>query len=228
MKVFLNVYDLHEANSYGYPFGVGVFHSGVEIAGREYSFGGHEFSYTGVFDIEPTSAYGAKFRESICLGDSSLPLKEIERIIEELSLDYPGNSYHPLTKNCNTFANDLCLKVVKKGIPGYVNRLANLGSSLSCLIPTSGLQYLGIAPPPTGGAGDEDDSRDLSNMNSPSGRKQNFQAFSGVGTTLTGTSEGVATISFSDEGRREKAANAAYKRMTSFSTSAEPPNEFAE
>jgi len=229
MKVFLNVYDLHDANSYGYPFGVGVFHSGVEIAGKEYSFGGHEFSYTGVFDIEPTSAYGAKFRESICLGETTLSEKEIERVIEELSNDYPGNGYHPLTKNCNTFANELCLRLVKKGIPGYVNRLANLGSTLSCLIPTSGLLYLGIAPPPTTGSpSDADDSRDLSNMNSPSDRKQPFQPFSGSGTVLTGTSENGATISFSEEGRREKAANAAYKRMTSFSTSVEPLNEFAE
>jgi len=210
-------------------FGVGIFHSGVEIAGKEYSFGGHEFNYTGVFDIEPTSASGAKFRESICLGDTPLTSKEIERIIEELSLEYPGNSYHPLVKNCNTFANDLCLRLLKKGIPGYVNRLANLGSALSCLIPTSGLNYLGIAPPPTGSSNDED-SRDLSNMNSPSSRNSSFMAFSGVGhtTILTGTSENIGTITFSEEGLREKAANAAYKRMTSFSTTAEPVNEFAE
>lgn len=32
----------------------GIFHSGVEVAGREYCFGGHEYeNLTGVFAVEP-------------------------------------------------------------------------------------------------------------------------------------------------------------------------------
>jgi len=32
--VYLNVYDLHKYNDYGYFFGIGAFHSGVEFLGR--------------------------------------------------------------------------------------------------------------------------------------------------------------------------------------------------
>lgn len=33
---------------------LGIYHSGVEVAGREYCFGGHEYeNLTGVFAVEP-------------------------------------------------------------------------------------------------------------------------------------------------------------------------------
>lgn len=37
MDVKLNVYDLSEANGLLQPIGVGFYHSGVEINGREYT-----------------------------------------------------------------------------------------------------------------------------------------------------------------------------------------------
>lgn len=234
MKVFVNVYDLHHANNYAWYVGVGIFHSGIEIGDKEYSFGGHDFSYTGVFDIVPRTAYGAKFRETHLLGEVDITPRDLQRIIDELSDEFPGNSYHPLTRNCNTFANELCLRLLKVGIPSYVNRLANMGSALSCFIPQSGLQMLGIAPPTKQL---NDDSNDLSNIyaceksnnnsgiNSPKGHS--FFAFSGFGNTLDeGTT--TATIELSDDARRERAANAAYKRLASFSTSGSAPDDSME
>jgi len=229
MKVHLNVYDLHNANNYGYFFGIGVFHSGVEIGGKEYCFGGHEFSDTGVFDVEPRLAPGARFREAILLGETALTQQEIQKIVDELSADYAGNSYNPLTRNCNTFSDELCFRVLGIRIPSYVNRLANFGSAISCIFPSSGLRLLGIAPPTSDMY---DDSNDLSNVNSPSNfnsdinspkpvRRQTFIAFSGTGNPLgdSDDGEGFATFSLqSDELRREKAANAAYKRMGNITT----------
>eukprot|EP01115_Flamella_aegyptia_P001193 TRINITY_DN119266_c0_g1_i1.p2 TRINITY_DN119266_c0_g1~~TRINITY_DN119266_c0_g1_i1.p2 ORF type:complete len:60 (-),score=9.28 TRINITY_DN119266_c0_g1_i1:34-213(-) len=52
-KIILNVYDLAAVNDYGHQLGFGVYHSGVEIDGVEWSFGGHEFSSTGVFTCSP-------------------------------------------------------------------------------------------------------------------------------------------------------------------------------
>jgi len=238
MKVVVNVYDLHNANDFIWYFGMGVFHSGVEIEGKEYSFGGHDFSYTGVFDITPRTAPGAKFREAHHLGEIDISPRELQRIIDDLSDEFPGNSYHPLTRNCNTFANELCVRLLKVGIPPYVNRLANMGSALSCLIPQSGLKMLGIATP----TALCDDSNDLSNMyagekksnvNSPKGNVHSFLAFSGLGNSLgddgdsTTTTTTTATISLSDDARRERIANAAYKRLATFTTSTgmTPPDD---
>lgn len=38
--VTVNVYDLGDFNGYLTWFGVGIFHSGVEVHGKEYAFGG--------------------------------------------------------------------------------------------------------------------------------------------------------------------------------------------
>ena len=45
----LNVYDLSPINEFGHPIGLGVFHSGLEVGGREYSFAGGG----GIFDHDP-------------------------------------------------------------------------------------------------------------------------------------------------------------------------------
>lgn len=48
-KVTLNVYDLSPVNEFGHPIGLGVFHSGLEVDGREYTFAGGG----GIFDHDP-------------------------------------------------------------------------------------------------------------------------------------------------------------------------------
>jgi hypothetical protein len=40
VPVIVNVYDLSPQNKYTYGCGLGIFHSGVEVYGVEYAFGG--------------------------------------------------------------------------------------------------------------------------------------------------------------------------------------------
>lgn len=40
VPVMLNVYDLTTQNDWTYHCGIGVFHTGVEVYGVEYAFGG--------------------------------------------------------------------------------------------------------------------------------------------------------------------------------------------
>ena len=47
-KVFLNIYDLTSYNYYLIGFGLGLYHTGIEIGLNEYYFGYHEGSSTGV------------------------------------------------------------------------------------------------------------------------------------------------------------------------------------
>lgn len=99
-RVFLNVYDLNEqSNEYLYPLGLGLYHSGVEISGIEYTFAGE----SGIYEMTPKNAPPAKFRESIDLGPSPTS-REISNAIEELRHDFKGTDYHVLNKNCNHFA----------------------------------------------------------------------------------------------------------------------------
>lgn len=138
-KVMLNVYDLHESNQYLYPLGMGVFHSGVEINGTEWSFGACE-SGSGVFNTTPRVALGTStYRESIEIGTTTLTRGQINDVIGELSSAYQGATYNLTSKNCNTFSNALCMRLCNTPIPAWVNRVADLGAKVNQIVPLSSL-----------------------------------------------------------------------------------------
>ncbi|XP_052210917.1 deSI-like protein At4g17486 isoform X2 [Diospyros lotus] len=134
-QLYLNVYDLTPINDYLYWFGFGIFHSGIEVHGSEYGFGAHEYSTSGVFEVEPRSCPGFVFRRSVPLGSTDMSPSEFRSFMEHLSTRYHGDSYHLIAKNCNHFTDDVCMRLTGKRIPGWVNRLAQLGSFCNCLLP---------------------------------------------------------------------------------------------
>ncbi|KAL2925455.1 hypothetical protein RDABS01_001346 [Bienertia sinuspersici] len=137
VPVYLNVYDLTPINGYAYWLGLGVYHSGVQVHGVEYAFGAHDHATTGVFEVEPKQCPGFTFRKSILVGRTDLGSKEIHALIEILSKEYFGNTYHLISKNCNHFCNDLCIRLTGKPIPKWVNRLARLGLLCKCVLPSA-------------------------------------------------------------------------------------------
>ncbi|KYQ99901.1 hypothetical protein DLAC_03866 [Tieghemostelium lacteum] len=136
-NVYINVYDLHPINNYTYLIGLGAYHSGVEVYGTEYSFGGHEFSFSGVFEIEPKTVTGANLRESILIGETTLTNKQVQNLVDKIADEFAGNSYHPLQKNCNSFTKEFIKRLLNKEIPSYINRLAQIGNYFNCILPTS-------------------------------------------------------------------------------------------
>lgn len=126
VPVYLNVYDLTPINGYAYWLGLGVYHSGVQVHGVEYAFGAHEHPTTGIFEVEPKQCPGFTFRKSILIGRTDLGPKEVRAFMEKLAEEYTGNSYNLITKNCNHFCNDVCVRLTGKPIPRWVNRLARL------------------------------------------------------------------------------------------------------
>lgn len=134
--VYLNVYDLVEQNNWTHWAGVGIYHSGVEIYGVEYAFGGHEYDAPGVFATHPRAAPGTvQWREAILVGRTHLSPAEVYALVQGMGQEYKGNRYHLLQMNCNTFSSDLCKRLTGTDPPGWVNRLANLAVSLHCLLP---------------------------------------------------------------------------------------------
>lgn len=135
--VLLNVYDLTPVNDYLYWLGFGVFHSGIEVHGMEYGFGAHDFSSSGVFEVESKCCPGFVYRKTLWLGTTEMSREEFRSFIEKLAGKYHGNTYHLISKNCNHFTDDVCKNLTGKPIPGWVNRLARVGSVFDCLLPES-------------------------------------------------------------------------------------------
>jgi len=127
--VKLNVYDLTNKNTYLAPIGLGLFHSGVQVGDKEYSFA----SGVGIFATLPY-AVPAELKEIIDYGIYTGTSSELEEIIREMSVEFKGNTYHLVNKNCNSFSDEFLRRLMNESIPNYVNRVAWIGSGmLSCL-----------------------------------------------------------------------------------------------
>jgi hypothetical protein len=99
------------------------------VHGVEYAFGAHDFSTSGVFEVEPRQCPGFRFRKSILLGTTCLDPIQVRQFMELQSVNYNGDTYHLITKNCNHFCKDMCYKLTGNKIPKWVNRLARIGDA---------------------------------------------------------------------------------------------------
>ncbi|KAB1218780.1 hypothetical protein CJ030_MR3G026660 [Morella rubra] len=137
VPVYLNVYDLTPINGYTYWLGLGVYHSGVQVHGVEYAFGAHEYPTTGIFEGEPKQCDGFTYRKTILIGKTDMVQAEVRAVMEELAGEYRGNAYNLITKNCNHFCNDACIRLAGNPIPSWVNRLARIGFICNCVLPVT-------------------------------------------------------------------------------------------
>ncbi|KAI8371777.1 PPPDE putative peptidase domain-containing protein [Radiomyces spectabilis] len=144
--VRVNVYDMLERSfvtQFGYyALGMGIFHSGLEVYGKEYCFGGHEYQdTTGVFVMDPKMVPPElTFKQSIHMGYTDLSEDELAQEVAIISQEFGGTSYNLLTRNCNHFTEEFCRRLTGKQIPAWINRAARLGALVPCVIPGEWIQ----------------------------------------------------------------------------------------
>jgi len=129
--VRLHVYLISAAGSAGSAFG--AYHSGIEVHGKEYSYGFNDSStaVSGVWVCEPMQP-GAGFQYEQTIMQAQVQLSKVEALqtVKELAREWKGQEYDLVNHNCNDFCEALSIKLLGVGIPAWVNRLARFGAGL--------------------------------------------------------------------------------------------------
>ncbi|ONK59566.1 uncharacterized protein A4U43_C08F7780 [Asparagus officinalis] len=134
VPVYLNVYDLTPINGYAYWLGIGVYtrrpiHGVSTATGPPIWTRG--FSRRRVL----RSAQGVRISQSILIGKNRSWRERSNFVMEELAEEYTGNTYNLISKNCNHFCNEACIRLTSNQIPRWVNRLAKIGFLCNCVLP---------------------------------------------------------------------------------------------
>ncbi|KII68344.1 Desumoylating isopeptidase 2 [Thelohanellus kitauei] len=133
--VRLKIYDVIKDMSLMDFFGLGVYHTTVEVFDKEYTFGASDDSFEGIkcypagyldsIDIPYT------FRETMLIGYTLYDEAQVDEIIRFMQRDYTSQSYDIILHNCNHFTQDFIKVLCNRNIPKYINRLASIVSSNS-------------------------------------------------------------------------------------------------
>ena len=127
-NVFLNVYNLFDTNYCFSRCGLGIYHTTVEINGKEYSFGGN----LGL-SILPKGSINLKLHEQIFVGNCYKSDDNILLFINNLKIKYSKSKYHYLLFNCNSFSNEFLYLLCNYNLPFYIDRIPRCLAKFSCL-----------------------------------------------------------------------------------------------
>jgi len=134
-EVWLHIYDLNETTGFLNdwllrPMNSGLFHCGVEVLGTEWFFAWGATSYSGVHCNSPRMHSVHVYKESVCMGTSALSSSKIESALATLQDTWPECSYHPIEKNCVTFAEAMVAALrVPEPFPVWVRGAADVGKN---------------------------------------------------------------------------------------------------
>lgn len=130
MDVKVNIYNLPNAqrtNAYLVSLGIGLYHTGVEVNGAEYSF-----SSQGISRTPPRLPDFGTFKEQMNLGRFSGSMNDLQVKLERMrTTTFREGMYDIVHLNCNHFSDALCFELIHMHIPEWVNRAAALAGSVA-------------------------------------------------------------------------------------------------
>mmetsp|Transcript_14655 Transcript_14655/g.27527 ORF Transcript_14655/g.27527 Transcript_14655/m.27527 type:complete len:254 (-) Transcript_14655:265-1026(-) len=131
-RVLVRVYDLGQTVwtrlHNGLTKNYGAFHTGVEVYGKEWSFGMCVEYAPGITCNEPGKNLDHAFRETLSMGYTRFSPKEVGSILEDMKREWKGRDYHVLTKNCHHFSDAFCARLGVARLPAWINTLASTGA----------------------------------------------------------------------------------------------------
>ena len=137
--VFLNIYDLNCVNYLLEIFGLGIYHSTIEVHSKEYCFGPTTEDEPGFFINEPGELLSKlNLKEKRYLGNTLYNEKELIKLLSLESPYWMGRTYDPFVKNCNHFSYYISKILVNEenlDFPIYINRICFFGKFVSCFYP---------------------------------------------------------------------------------------------
>lgn len=133
--VVLHVYDISKTrivesfNRACDAIGCGAYHVGIEVTGREYSYGCGARGKSTVDCHKPLTVEKMhRYHGSINLGTVSFSLRERRLKIRELAKEWRRKEYHVLNNNCVHFADALASKLGVGPVPAFLNNLPTFGN----------------------------------------------------------------------------------------------------
>jgi len=137
-NLFLNVYTqapgAEGAAQQPQVPGFGVYHTGLQVHEREYTFAGGNFDGSGVQEQAPKSTPPGSqwiYNQTVDLGKTTLSDKDVMNVLSSIRSDFPAKTYDLMGKNCNHFTEVLATRLnVHHKYPGWVNRAAKWGNSM--------------------------------------------------------------------------------------------------
>ena len=136
-------------------FGLGAYHTAIQVGKQEFTYGGNTLSNeSGIYMNAPRKNSSFVFKYSLPVLNTQDPEQSVLKMTEfeifhcllpRLATKFVANEYDMLLKNCNHFTNEF-LTLITGGdfsLPAYLNRVAYLGSFFHCVVPK---KYLTVTP----------------------------------------------------------------------------------